>query len=368
MFKIILLILGGFLFSTTPVLANSASVSSNNSTPNADGQTVAVITIDVKDGSGNPVGSGDMITITNTNSDSGLNIIANNSGACGGTSRTTSAQAATGSDGSGSPGNEVQFGVCSTSAGTDNFTVSDSTGNIGSISIVFQPVSVTATPTPTPTGSACNDPAPGSTPVLTSAVSSGDNQVTLTWTDASDPVTNYLVAYGIESGKYIYGNPNIGDQGVTTYTVGSLATGTTYYFVIAANNGCTSGDFSNELSAVPGGLAASSVLSSNSDSAQASQTPSPTDTPVPTETVTPTPSPVPINTSFLSGLNTKSLIAGLAVVVGIIVLGLGFVLIFKKDLELKFKRRRRVPASKNDLDEILPDELNKTDDQSPPQF
>jgi hypothetical protein len=103
--------------------------------------------------------------------------------------------------------------------------------------------------TPTPT-SICNVAAPGSAPKLISAVPTSKNQITLTWTKASDPVTYYLLSYGVKSGTYIYGNPYIGDATKTSYVVGNLAAGTTYYFQIRAGNGCMPGAFSNELSAV----------------------------------------------------------------------------------------------------------------------
>jgi hypothetical protein len=59
-----------------------------------------------------------------------------------------------------------------------------------------------------------------------------------------------LISYGIASGKYIYGNPNIGRQGTTSYTVGSLTGGKTYYFVVAASNSCGASGFSNEMSVI----------------------------------------------------------------------------------------------------------------------
>ena len=90
----------------------------------------------------------------------------------------------------------------------------------------FVTAGVTPTPTPTPTSSGggdgggggtvlgagvsapvCNDTAPGGAPTITSA-SSGTNSVTLTWTQAANPVTYYLVAYGTSSGNYSYGNDN----------------------------------------------------------------------------------------------------------------------------------------------------------------
>jgi hypothetical protein len=99
---------------------------------------------------------------------------------------------------------------------------------------------------------ACTSSKPGSAPKLISAVT-GPNTVTLTWTAASTPVTYYLVTYGTGPGLQQFGNPNVGGIGTTRYTVRGLSGGSTYYFRVRAGNGCMPGDYSNELSATPGG-------------------------------------------------------------------------------------------------------------------
>lgn len=141
-----------------------------------------------------------------------------------------------------------------------------------------------ATPTPTPTG--CWDPPPGGSVELKSASASGTHEITLTWTDATDPVSYYLLSYGLAPGEYIYGNPNLGGQGTTSYTVGGLTTGKTYYFVVRAGNGCTPGTFSNELSAVAG----ETLTSQPEADRPLDETPTPTPE---SPTATPTPTPVP---------------------------------------------------------------------------
>jgi hypothetical protein len=102
------------------------------------------------------------------------------------------------------------------------------------------------------TAPVCNDTKPGSAPVLLSAVA-GANSVTLTWAKATDPVSYYLMTFGTSSGAQTYGNPNIGGSDTISYTVTGLSGGATYYFKVRAGNGCTPGDFSNELSARPTG-------------------------------------------------------------------------------------------------------------------
>ncbi len=93
----------------------------------------------------------------------------------------------------------------------------------------------------------CVDAKPKTAPKLISAVSSEPNQVTLVWDKAEGSVTYYLVTYGIESGKPIYGNPNVGDQNTTKYVVKGLSGNTTYYFRVRGGNYCMPGDFSNEI-------------------------------------------------------------------------------------------------------------------------
>lgn len=128
--------------------------------------------------------------------------------------------------------------VSSEKSFTTSSSSSDSTGSVAGSSTSSSNSSATV----------CSGSKPGSAPVLLSAVA-GQNSITLTWSKASDPVTYYLITYGLSAGAQTYGNPDVGDSNTTSYTVGNLAGGTPYFFKVRAGNGCTPGDFSNELSA-----------------------------------------------------------------------------------------------------------------------
>ena len=143
---------------------------------------------------------------------------------------------------------------------------------------VYDPTGTCTVPTPTPTitptpttnpttnnsqpntstgpvsAPTCTDTKPGSAPVLLSATANGNNSVTLTWSKSINPVSYYLVTFGTKSGEQTYGNPNVGGPDTTSYTVGSLSANQTYFFRVRAGNGCTPGDFSNELAVSPIGV------------------------------------------------------------------------------------------------------------------
>ena len=97
----------------------------------------------------------------------------------------------------------------------------------------------------------CKDTEPGGKPILLSA-EPGEKSVTLTWEKAPDPVSYYLIRYGLSKENPEYGLPNIGDRDTTSFTVKELINGQKYYFQVRAGNGCRPGDFSDTLSAVPG--------------------------------------------------------------------------------------------------------------------
>lgn len=97
----------------------------------------------------------------------------------------------------------------------------------------------------------CNTQKPGSAPVIISALTTGKNEITLTWNKAQNPLTHYVIVYGLEKGKPLYGNPNVGN--VTSYTVKGLSGGVTYYFKVRAGNDCMPGPYSGEIAVKVGG-------------------------------------------------------------------------------------------------------------------
>lgn len=292
-----------FIFSPIAVLANNnadivnSSISVSSTSIPADGSTTATISVTVQDSLKNLL-AGDRITLTNTSKDSGLVIN-------GGTVGANDFTGATDSNG------KVTFTVSSRniSPGIDTFTITDISDvppvTLGSVNILFTPSALAP-------NASCSDGAPGSAPQLTSAIATGSQQITLTWTQAADPVSYYLIAYGITSGKYIYGNSNVGGRGTSSYTVDNLAKGTTYYFVVRAGNGCAPGGFSKELSATTlGAVVANTPTPTQMPSAKSSNTSSQDSQPEEiTPTFTPTSIPIPTLTPMPS---IPTLIAGLSI-------------------------------------------------------
>lgn len=143
----------------------------------------------------------------------------------------------------------VTAGICTFQATLASYFAATSTAPMPAPATASQPPSQASGPVAAPT---CNDTKPGSAPALLSAAA-GVNKVVLGWSKAQDPVTYYLVTYGLGPGLQQYGNPNVGAKDTTAYTVDGLSGGTTYYFRVRAGNGCAPGSFSNELSAKPRG-------------------------------------------------------------------------------------------------------------------
>src|SRR3989344_4286519 len=100
---------------------------------------------------------------------------------------------------------------------------------------------------------ACSDSQPKA-PVLLSVIRSGNDGVDLVWSEIDD-AEYYLISYGLEPGKPIYGVANTGK--VQAYRIGSLDLKNKYYFTVRAHRGCAPSEASNELSypnAIGGGM------------------------------------------------------------------------------------------------------------------
>lgn len=184
------------------------------------------------------------------------------------------------------------------------------------VTVAAAPSGGTTTQTTSPLSPAsaptCGDTKPGSAPTITSATAS-TNTVTLRWTKAADPVTHYFVVYGTSPGKDQFGSTNIGNKDTTSYTVKSLSGGKTYYFRIAAVNGCMPGNYSNEISAKPSG-------GTLTGTAEGFTTVTGTTAVAPTKGAAPaaTPSALPV-----SGVNTPTVAVGIG---GMLLLLLGVLL------------------------------------------
>jgi hypothetical protein len=111
-----------------------------------------------------------------------------------------------------------------------------------------------------------------------------------------DRANSWTIAYGKESGKYIYGMTNFGDANSRAVNINMLPVGT-YYLVVKANNGCMPGAFSGERKITVGSNG--SVLGTTSRARGSVLgtifTPKPTATPSVEATITPqlTPSAEP---------------------------------------------------------------------------
>ena len=89
----------------------------------------------------------------------------------------------------------------------------------------------------------CNKEKPGQAN-FTFVRKTGTNQIEVAWTP-TDRATSWTIAYGPESGRYIYGMNDFGDNNSRAVNINMLPAGT-YYLVVKANNGCMPGNFSPE--------------------------------------------------------------------------------------------------------------------------
>jgi alpha-L-fucosidase 2 len=87
---------------------------------------------------------------------------------------------------------------------------------------------------------------------------SGDGQVTLNWT-ASSGATNYNIKMSTVSGS---GYVDVGSRAATVYTDTGLSNGTTYYYIVTAENSVGESANSSQVSAVPTAAPAGPVFTS----------------------------------------------------------------------------------------------------------
>jgi hypothetical protein len=88
-------------------------------------------------------------------------------------------------------------------------------------------------------------------PYLYDAVAQGPHSILLYFTEAADPIEYYSMKYGYIQDIYNETKNNIGVKSKSrmTYLVENLSPNTTYYFKVRGNNGCASGDWSNDIEA-----------------------------------------------------------------------------------------------------------------------
>src|SRR3989338_10833998 len=162
------LIIFSFIILPLPTHADStpdkdhSDLSVSSSVP-ADGQTTAIVTVTLRDGSGNPINGHSAALSDSSNSGVTISTILGTTDVNG----------------------HALFSIKSSTPQTDNLDVTDTTANIkfytlGKITFTI---------------AGCSDSPQGGTPQLISAVAKGSNQIVLSWTDAANPVSNYLVSY-----------------------------------------------------------------------------------------------------------------------------------------------------------------------------
>lgn len=82
---------------------------------------------------------------------------------------------------------------------------------------------------------------------LTTTPGPGVGQVTLRWNPVLN-VDHYVLKYGLQADKYIFGAVNAGGKSANSFVVSSLKPDVRYFFRVGATNKCSS--FSNEVSAM----------------------------------------------------------------------------------------------------------------------
>lgn len=105
---------------------------------------------------------------------------------------------------------------------------------------------IIAPPSPDPPGPPqCSNQAVGSAPQIIGATVVDSDSLTLYFTAPDAPYDGFVLAYGEQSGEYIYGANDLGRE-VRSYTINFLDPAKTYYFRLRANFGCAPGSWSEE--------------------------------------------------------------------------------------------------------------------------
>lgn len=327
---IAIFIFPNLVLAGAPVQNNSSYVTPSGPAA-SDGTSTETVTVHLQDSDQNNV-VGSVVTLSSSN-DSTATFPKNN--------QTTD-----------SSGN-ASFTVATTTPGTVKITLLDSTNNVTFtdwFSLTFYDS----------TKGCINVPA---APVLSSVTSNSDNKVTIVWKNSADPVSNYLVSYGVETAKYIYGAPNIGAQGTTSYTVDGLTGNKKYYFVVAATNNCGRSGFSNEISVIVKPIPSTPIPTTRPTSSPAVITQTPT--PVSNNVVVSLDTPEPLATmeATVSETDNKTKIRNL----GIGIMATGFIIVVLTFVIIMFKEKNKITLITENLtnpNEVI---LPKTDNNIPPQ-
>lgn len=100
---------------------------------------------------------------------------------------------------------------------------------------------------------------------LYAAIPQDTSSILLQFTEAADPVEYYSLEYGTSTNNYNETKEDIGIESKSKmeYLVKNLSPNSTYYFRIRGNNGCKSGEWSNEIKAKTHGFGGSELNTLN---------------------------------------------------------------------------------------------------------
>jgi len=122
-----------------------------------------------------------------------------------------------------------------------NFECDEETGD--------NPLNISDNPSSNQGTAQCTNSAPDA-PTHLVAYRNTNGSIRLTWDHTISDHTGYLIAFGISSGNYQYGAPDVSN--VSTYTVEGLTPGAQYCFYVRSLNGCMPGGRTPEYCINPG--------------------------------------------------------------------------------------------------------------------